>query len=120
MTIAGKIGLGVAAALVVVVAIGGTAFWFTTKLIATNHWVSHTHLVLEHLQGLLSTLKDAETGQRGFLLTGKEPYLEPYRLASGEAGPIIARLRTMTRDNLEQLPRLDKLETAVEAKIKEM
>ena len=37
-----------------------------------------TNQVLEHANGLLSALKDAETGQRGYLLTGKPSYLEPY------------------------------------------
>src|SRR5262245_41640335 len=43
--------------------------------------VAHTHQVLEQLNGILSSLKDAETGQRGFLLTGEERYLEPYTSA---------------------------------------
>src|SRR5438094_368038 len=37
-----------------------------------------------HLQGLISTLRDAETGQRGYLLTGDQQYLEPYQRALGE------------------------------------
>src|ERR1700722_20736923 len=40
--------------------------------------VTHTLEVTEQLQALLSTLQDAETGQRGFLLTGHEDYLVPF------------------------------------------
>src|SRR6266540_249135 len=40
--------------------------------------VSHAHEVLETLQGVLSSLQDAETGQRGFIITGETPYLAPY------------------------------------------
>jgi CHASE3 domain sensor protein len=43
--------------------------------------LSQTIEVLGRLEGLLSTLKDAETGQRGFLLTGEENYLAPYTCA---------------------------------------
>ena len=50
--------------------------------VATSvQWVSHTHEVLSQLEQVMSTLKDAETGQRGYLLTGERPYLEPYEQA---------------------------------------
>src|SRR5882724_3861840 len=39
--------------------------------------VTRTLEVLEQLESILSLVKDAETGQRGFLLTGEDPYLEP-------------------------------------------
>ncbi len=48
----------------------------TTTTTATN--LTQTIELLGRLEGLLSTLKDAETGQRGFLLTGEESYLAPY------------------------------------------
>src|SRR5215217_7677722 len=43
--------------------------------------VNHTLSVIERLEALSSSLKDAETGQRGFLLTGEERYLDPYTVA---------------------------------------
>ena len=42
--------------------------------------VAHTHEVLDALEQLISTLKDAETGQRGYLITGEPRYLDPYEL----------------------------------------
>ena len=55
--------------------------------VATSvQWVSHTHEVLGQLEQVVSTLKDAETGQRGYLLTGERPYLDPYEQA-------VARIR---------------------------
>ena len=46
-------------------------------------WVAHTHQVRTELADLLSELKDAETGQRGYVITGDESYLEPYKSALG-------------------------------------
>ncbi|MEG4086008.1 CHASE3 domain-containing protein [Microcoleus sp. POL10_C6] len=43
----------------------------TLKLVENERWVSHTHKVLTELETTLSTLKNAETGQRGYLVTGK-------------------------------------------------
>ena len=50
MTVAKKVGAGVAVALVIVATIGSVAFWCTSRLIATSHWVAHAHLVLENLE----------------------------------------------------------------------
>jgi CHASE3 domain sensor protein len=44
----------------------------------SERWVTHTHQVLSAIEAVSSELKDAETGQRGYLLTSKEAYLEPY------------------------------------------
>ena len=43
--------------------------------------MTHTHQVRGELADLLSELKDAETGQRGYVITGDESYLEPYKSA---------------------------------------
>jgi PAS domain S-box-containing protein len=51
-----------------------------------NRRVLRTADHLKHLEATLSRLKDAETGQRGFLLTGQEPYLEPYHAALASLG----------------------------------
>src|SRR5579884_685851 len=73
------LGLGLLAALLL-----GNA-WIsyrnTRQLDEDAAWVAHTHEVLDSLRGLLSTVKDAETGQRGFLLTGDRRYLAPYAAA---------------------------------------
>ena len=56
----------------------------TQHLIEANRWVVHTHEVIEGLEDVLSVLKDAETGQRGFVLTGQQRYLEPYNAAASQ------------------------------------
>ncbi len=73
-----KIAAGFAISLVLLVAIGTVAYASISKLTRTSQWVTHTHEVLEHIAGVLSLLKDAETGQRGFVITGDEAFLEPY------------------------------------------
>ena len=89
MTIGKRIGIGFGMPLGFLVVIGGLSYWSTSKLIETSHWVSHTHQVLEGLESLASLLKDAETGQRGYIITGNESYLEPYQaaLARNQSGP---------------------------------
>ncbi|MEX2221627.1 MAG: CHASE3 domain-containing protein [Candidatus Rokuibacteriota bacterium] len=73
-------------------------------------WVSHTHEVLGKLEEVLSTLKDAETGQRGYLLTGERPYLEPHDQAVARLQTQLVQLRQLTIDNPVQTAHVLKLE----------
>ena len=70
------VGVGLVVALLVGNA--GLAHRNTRQLREDAGWVAHTQEVLDLTGGVLRTLVDAETGQRGFLLAGKENFLEPY------------------------------------------
>ena len=56
----------------------GVTYWAGMRALEINRQTTARRLVIEHLDRFLSTVKDAETGQRGYLLTGQDPYLEPY------------------------------------------
>ena len=82
------------------------------QLIDSQRWVEHTTQVKLGLDQLISRMKDAETGQRGFLLTGEETFLEPYNGARSEVMELIANTQMLTRDNDTQqrdFPFLEKL-----------
>jgi PAS domain S-box-containing protein len=64
-----------------------------------NRLVDHSRQVILQLERSLSILKDAETGQRGYLLTGRDDYLEPFRTGAFELEPTLARLRALTSNN---------------------
>jgi CheY-like chemotaxis protein/CHASE3 domain sensor protein len=76
--------------------------------------------VLRRLQALLSTLKDAETGQRGFLLTGEESYLTPYTDAKDALPDEVKALRALLGNRPEQARRLDALESLANLKMTEL
>ena len=73
-----KLGLTVGFSEIVLLTIGLIGYLSTQRLIENDRRVSHTHQVRRDLSELLSELKDAETGQRGFLITGIESFLTPY------------------------------------------
>jgi signal transduction histidine kinase/DNA-binding response OmpR family regulator/CHASE3 domain sensor protein len=81
---------------------------------------THTFQVVEQLTLLVSTLKDAETGQRGYLLTGEEKYLGPFSSAQGELDLELKQLRSLTADNRVQQQRLDVLEPLISGKMAEL
>lgn len=64
--------------------------------------VAHANEVLTEIEATLSIIKDAETGQRGYIITGKENYLEPFYEADAHAGEKMARLKILTESNLQQ------------------
>jgi PAS domain S-box-containing protein len=80
--------------------------------------VGHTHEVLGELDGVLIALIDAETGRRGFALTGDDAQLQPYRDAEARATTHLARLRALINDNPGQVARLDGVEPSVKSRLR--
>ncbi len=115
-----KLAFGFSVASIFLIAIGMVGYWSISVLIATSTSVTHTHKVLEQVTSMLSQLKDAETGQRGYLLTGDTGYLEPYQNAAQSAPKLFSELRNLTQDNPNQQRRLDQIETLSAAKFAEL
>jgi len=65
-------------------------------------WVNHTADVLSELDLTISAAKDVETGVRGYLLTGREDYLEPYQRGISEAFGHLLQVQKLTPDNVTQ------------------
>ncbi len=63
---------------------------------------AHTHELIAALRQLLSTVTDAETAQRGYIITGEEKYLEPYRAATERVGGDLQTVRELTADHAAQ------------------
>src|SRR3954454_11546111 len=76
---------------------------------AASDRVEHTYRVIGHLDQLGERMVDAETGQRGHLITRHTASLEPYRHAGRDSRMLLARLRAETRDDPVQQRMLDSL-----------
>jgi CheY-like chemotaxis protein/CHASE3 domain sensor protein len=74
----------------------------------------------QHLEALLSTLKDAETGQRGYMLTGEDAYLEPYTAAVVALPRELERVRVALGDDAAQLERLEAVDRLSVQKLAEL
>jgi PAS domain S-box-containing protein len=107
-------------AILILFVVGGLTTNNLGNFIASNAMVGHTLIVLEKLQETLALITDAETAQRGFILTGEEAYLEPYYLATEPEtgiGHNLQTLRQATSNNPNQQARLDSLETVIADKL---
>ena len=87
---------------------------------AAAGWIQHTYEVLDASRRLQLRVREAETGQRGFLLTGREDYLRPYEDALGQITLLQGDLRRLTTDNPVQQERMLALAATVQRKLEEM
>lgn len=110
MNVGMKIGAGFSVAILFILAIGAVSYQSTIKLNETAQWKTHTYKVLNALKSMISSMQDAETGQRGFLLTGEERYLEPFYGAEKKIDQDLITLFELTLDNPIQQQRLKLLE----------
>jgi methyl-accepting chemotaxis protein len=104
-----KIGLGFALALVILLAIGVVSFRAISELKQAAGWVNHAHVVRAKLADLLQAMTDAETGIRGYIITGDKSYLAPFTAGSTAVPQCIEDLRHLTSGDSNQQGRLDKL-----------
>jgi PAS domain S-box-containing protein len=115
---AAVIGFGLTLAVLVV---GGVLGYTNARRLDDNsRWVAHTHEVIGALETLLSTLKDAETGQRGYLLAEEEKYLEPYDDALKRVQSKVSHLKQLTFDNPDQQARLAVLNKKIDVRMDEL
>ncbi|MGQ5524938.1 methyl-accepting chemotaxis protein [Chitinimonas sp. PSY-7] len=119
-TVGRKIALGYLTALVALVCVGLISYRSLDGLLEANTWKEHTYSVLEQLDRVVSLLKDAETGQRGYLLVAQDNYLEPYRVAVERIDETLSALQALTRDNSVQQQHLLTLQDAVKSKLAEL
>ncbi|HLJ97373.1 MAG TPA: PAS domain-containing protein [Gemmataceae bacterium] len=98
----------------------GIALRNTQEVQESEAWVAHTHEVLAELAAILSALTDAETGQRGYLLTSAEPYLQPYQDALTKLAGHLRHVEKLTADNPEQTARVNDLEPLIAKKLSEL
>src|SRR5216684_9412597 len=111
---------GFAIATAILVFVGWQSYQNTARFAEASEWRKHTYEVLWNLDETVAQLVDAETGQRGYLLTGEESYLEPYRAAIKNIDQTIRDLKSLTSDNPNQQKRIQILEPLVEKKMTEL
>ena len=86
------------------------------QLLQQSKLVDHTNKVIIHLEAMLSSVKDAETGVRGYFITKDGSFLEPYRQGKIILDSMLILVRTETSDNPAQQVRLDTLTNLIQKK----
>ncbi len=120
LKIGARILSGYALALIAVGAVGTVLYRAMNELVESADWVNHTHRVKENISAVLGSVRDAETGQRGFVLTGAARYLDPYTAAIPAIDTELRTLEELTADNPAQQRRLETLRPLVAGKMGEL
>jgi PAS domain S-box-containing protein len=97
--------------------IAGIGVWTLRQVAESDFWVDHTREVISTNQRLLSDVKDAESAERGYIITGDQGYLDPYRSASADIPPRVEKLLQLTADNPTQQRRIKNLQGLVEKRM---
>ncbi len=94
-SIGAKIGGAFAFGLAILVVLGVLSYQDTTGLLSSAENVKHTYKVLEELAQIIKVMTDAETGERGYIITGEDAYLEPYNTAVAGASASLRDLQQL-------------------------
>lgn len=111
-----RVGLGLSLLLLFISSLA--SYNSIRNLIRSSETVQHSNEVISGLEEVISTLKDAETGQRGFLLTDDETFLEPYKGAKERSITLLTNVGAQTIDNPVQQKNIKKLEEIIKERLK--
>src|SRR3954469_24583494 len=87
------------------------------RVVRDEEWVRHTYQVITQLEAILSTIKDAESGERGYIITGSEADLQPYHAALSNIEGQVRSLEELTADNPQQQERIPILRNNIDGRI---
>lgn len=100
-------GFGLVLALMTVISI--VIFFSINSMISSSKWVNHTYEVIRTAETVGAAMVDMETGQRGFMVAGKDEYLEPYNNGQKKFDKLILEGQKLTSDNPTQVDRWKKV-----------
>ena len=105
-----KIALGTGIPLLLLICLSLIAVNSSQNQEESNHMVDHTHNVIQQAMRVEGSAVDMETGMRGYLLAGKEGFLEPYIEGKRRFSRLVSELKTTVSDNPAQVQRLSDIE----------
>ncbi|MCE3296057.1 MAG: histidine kinase [Crocinitomicaceae bacterium] len=114
MTLSRKILTGFIACALVLLGVAIFSFRNSAKLLDSNAWVTHTHQVLFEFNQLMMASVDAETGARGYVITGNEDFLEPFYDSKIRVIDHLTEVKKLTGDNPEQQKNIHGIEEKID------
>ncbi len=109
-----------AVVLAALVVFGWIVYTDSRSVVEEARWVDRTLRGMVRLERAASALKDLESGERGYLLSGNANYLRPYEEARSQVQGHLDALRRVTVDNPEQRQRLEEFQDLAGQKLEEL
>lgn len=113
LKIKSKIVFGSSLVLVLVVILSLISFRSFDSFVEDANWVKHTQQVIANASIIEKLIVDLETGQRGFLITGKKEFLEPYETGNRELLNLLDETKLLILDNPIQIEKLNKIKQTI-------
>ena len=104
-------------ALFILIFISGVSYRYTTSLTDSSALMVHSYKIRSELEQLVTILKDAESGHRGFILTRDSLFLHPSLSIREKINKAFTTLRELTKNNFQQQKNLDSLNTLINLRI---
>ena len=111
MALKWKLGISFAIPLILFIGIASTVYVDLGKMIETSKWVNHTYDAIDLGNKVTGSMVNMETGLRGYLVSGKEEFLEPYTNGLNDYAKILDKVKKTVSDNAQQVGRLEKADT---------
>ncbi|WP_017720337.1 CHASE3 domain-containing protein [Kamptonema formosum] len=111
-------GFGLASA--ILVGVSAASYQSVTQLIESHKGLAHTQEVLGKLEGIISLMKDAESGQRGYIITGQDADLKLYQADLESVQRIVQELRQLISDSPSMQRRLATLEPLISRRLAQL
>ena len=115
-----NIAIGFGFSIFLLLASAIASFISIQNLLISTKWVNHTHEVIEQLEAVVSPVKDAESSQRGFLLTNDPDFLEPYNGSLQNSLNALQKVKDLTIDNTEQQKNTEQLKGIIRKRFNSM
>jgi CHASE3 domain sensor protein/putative methionine-R-sulfoxide reductase with GAF domain len=109
MTLGRKIVLGFIACAFVLIGVAIFSFKNSEKFVVSNALVNNSNKVLYEFEQILMTSVDAETGVRGYVITGDDNFLKPFTTANTKAIEKLEKVKELTKDNPNQQNNIEEL-----------
>lgn len=112
-----KVLAGFGVALAILALVGALAYQSSLQYVEASRRVAQTHEALAALEEIFSLLNQAETGQRGYIITGDESYLPRRDAAIARIGGLTLKFKQLTADEAEQQRRIPELARLIAARL---
>ena len=112
-----RIAAGFAIAFALLAVIGAVAYQSIDAITKTSYWVTHSHIVRDHINSVVRGMNDAESSGRGFVITGDESFLASYQPSLDAVNKTVDELQALTVDNPDQQKRIAEMLPLIQQKV---
>ena len=109
--------IGLVLSLIIFLTINAVSYWNTKRHIESRENVEKALVIIHEYENLISMIKDAETGQRGFIITGNWTFLEPYYNGVTTVHRSMKLLKDLTTIDAQAYQKLNAIQGMIEEEV---